>query len=342
MNNQRTSPAPARRDPSAKTASAPARLGAPTIPSRTSNSSLLQAKPAAAAPPVYRPGEKTSRQPRTPAIRSAGSGPPSVYRPNQTQLQPKTQTGSRWFSRAIRLPVTFSSVPGRRASMAVVQRLALPQAGRTIAEDNQTLKEEYFKARDEGRNEDRELISRLQNEQARAWKESEDNIGAISVVSAETIAHWLDRAPVVEAPELFGWPTSVAVRPVTAQPGIVKMGVLNKPPFQGGTPGQRYIRWGNGEYPHTSITFKILGMGEEAEMTGLHASIGKSDTHFWWNHRSAPGTFHLSSQGGAKWGEKEVAGFTVSGRRSLAKAWAKVAKHAKKVNSEAVKPPGID
>jgi hypothetical protein len=122
----------------------------------------------------------------------------------------------------------------------------------------------------------------------------------------------------------------------------VKASILNSAPFQGSTPGQRYIRWNKGaEYPHTSITFRLEDKGDTAVITGLHASIGKSDTHFWWNHQSPPGTFHLSSQGGARSSERELAAYSAQGMETLARASAKVAKHAAKVNCIAAKPPGI-
>jgi hypothetical protein len=226
-------------------------------------------------------------------------------------------------------PVTLSSAPGPRVSTPVVQRLALPQAGRDIAEDNQTLKEEYFRARDDKRWTDWAIIMALQTAQAKAWKEQNDREIEAAVLKA--LGPLEEAAPVVSAR---------VEAPVA--PGVVKAAILLSPPFKGTTAGQRYIRWGKSDYPHTSITFKLEQKGEVARITGLHASMGQSDTHLWWNHQSPPGTFHLSNQGGAKYEQADVDGFSSSGRELLQRAWLKVEKHAKKVNCTAAKPPGIE
>ena len=225
-----------------------------------------------------------------------------------------------------------------RLSAPVVQRLHLTQAGRYIVEDNQTLKAEYIAARDAGNLTDLNAIMTLQSAQAAAWKEENDRRIAEEVLK---VVPSLPPLAIVPAPlAIPSTPTPSA--PVSLGPGRVKASILNKSPFQGGTAGQRYIRWkGGAEYPHTSISFQIQDKGETARITGLHAAFGKSDTHFWWNHQSPPGTFHLSSQGGAKYQLQDVERFSPSGLQSLARAWTRLEKHAKKVNCVAEKPPGI-
>jgi hypothetical protein len=230
-------------------------------------------------------------------------------------------------------PRTPNAAPLPRNVAPAIQRLRLTQSAKDIAEDNQTLKEEYFAAKAAGRSIDQNDIMTLQAAQARAWKDDNERGIAQAVLTAPAA---------VDEPALRIRVSPARAPAVALGAGRVKSSILNKPPFNGGTPGQRYIRWKKGaEYPHTSISFRLEGKGETAQITGLHASIGATDTHFWWSHQSPAGTFHLSSQGGAKYQAADVAKFSKEGRDRVARAWAKVSAHAKKVNCTAEEPPGI-
>jgi hypothetical protein len=74
--------------------------------------------------------------------------------------------------------------PTPRIAAPVVQRLHLTQAGINIAEDNQTLKDEYFAAKSAGRSTDQNAIMALQTANGKAWKEANEQGIAEGVLRA--------------------------------------------------------------------------------------------------------------------------------------------------------------
>src|SRR5947209_7035593 len=145
------------RQPSSRPPANPARP-APPRPFAPNNAapqkaSSMQPKRTPAAPPPARPPQ---RQPVV-AVTKTAPAPPSANRPSSS-VQRKASAPAGFAG--VRAPANARGAVPRGG---VIQRLRLTQAGRDIAEDNDTLKAEYNLAKTQGRWVDWQTIMDAQN-----------------------------------------------------------------------------------------------------------------------------------------------------------------------------------
>jgi hypothetical protein len=316
-------------------------------PRERSSSPRFFARPgiAGTAPPVYRPQPSMVRM-QAKMVHTAQSQN-AVARPLLYPQTPTGNVGTRTSASAapssVNGPRHLFTPPAQAWNNRAVQR-SVSVGGQAYSPEalNQHLWDESHKqdASLVWHDEYRDAVADFAKESKVFNTEIDLIMGLASASMARRAAL---RAPLRQEAPVAAVPVpATPIVPAPVVPGVVKAAILLNPPFKGTTAGQRYIRWGKNDYPHTSISFKLERKGEVARITGLHASMGQSDTHLWWNHQSPSGTFHLSSQSGAKYDQVDVHQFSSSGRELLQRAWLKVKEHAEKVNCTAAKPPGID